>query len=575
MTIRLLSTYDGFAPNSIITIDPALEASFIAAGNATANLTGGVVAYRERQPVMIQPAVKKRGSVSLIANRKATVPLTEGSALTITPTAGTTGTYQRYDASGAAVGAAVAIGSAVLTVGPFEGDYTVEIKCTTGSLVAKTADAAGNTPVMSASGLLARNPQSGMVVSLPYARSRKGAVLLDFSDTANWASISGGVTRTADAAMAKRSSAAIKLVFGAGASTDGIKKTFGSPFYVQSGSNLKLVVYIDEPTFGNYSAIVKFSSDAAATKSLAYTLTNFYFRPGWNVIPLRAGEDGTFEPQNGATWASVGGQAWGDAFNYFEISFTGFASKTCWVDSLVVGSKSVPFWSFSTDGIDPSILNVIAPAFAANGWVATAFIDGDTGTINSFKATLLTLINTYGWEVGTQGLTHTDYSTNGRDIGADWDTCVANFLAAGLPAPRTFAYPLNSSNRANDAVLAAKGVVWRRAGATPLLHNVGFGCPNVPDGMVRQGQDAHLGLNYNQGPAHKQLVNRIAAMKFSGGIEHIFTHTEKFGTPDNIGGDGTHFYQWCESMKASEYSDGFQNILASQTKAALDAEIFK
>jgi len=146
MTIRLLSTYDGFSPNDIITIDPALEAAFIAAGNATATLTGGVVAYRERQPVMIQPAVKKRGSVSLIANRKAIVPLTEGSALTITPAAGTTGTYQRYDASGAAVGALTTIGTAPLVVGSFEGDFTVEIKCTTGSLVAKTADAALGAP---------------------------------------------------------------------------------------------------------------------------------------------------------------------------------------------------------------------------------------------------------------------------------------------------------------------------------------------------------------------------------------------------------------------------------------------
>lgn len=141
MSIRLLATYDGFPPQSILTLDSALETALIADGNASATLTGGVVAYRERQPVMIQPATKKRGSVSLIANRKATVPLTEGSALTITPTAGTTGTYQRYDAAGAAMGGLGAIGASVLMVGPFDGDQTVEIKCTTGSLVAKTADA--------------------------------------------------------------------------------------------------------------------------------------------------------------------------------------------------------------------------------------------------------------------------------------------------------------------------------------------------------------------------------------------------------------------------------------------------
>lgn len=141
MTIRLLSTYDSFPPQSIITLDAGLEAALIAAGNASATLTGGTVAYRERAPVMVQPAVQKHGSVALVANRKAIVPLSEGTALTITPTAGTTGTYQRYDAAGAAVGALTTIGATALTVGQFEGDQTVEIKCTTGTMAVKVGDA--------------------------------------------------------------------------------------------------------------------------------------------------------------------------------------------------------------------------------------------------------------------------------------------------------------------------------------------------------------------------------------------------------------------------------------------------
>jgi len=167
MTIRLLSTYDGFTPQSIITLDSALEASLIAGGNATATLTGGTVAYRERQPVMIQPAVPKRGTVSLIANRKAIVPLTEGSALTITPTAGTTGAYQRYDASGAAVGALTTIGATQLTIGAFEGDFTVEIKCTTGSLVAKTSDAVVGAPVVGSTGGLTASDGSAVQSLVP------------------------------------------------------------------------------------------------------------------------------------------------------------------------------------------------------------------------------------------------------------------------------------------------------------------------------------------------------------------------------------------------------------------------
>lgn len=140
MTIRLLATYDGFSPGDIITLDAGLEAALIAGGNASATLTGGTVAYRERAPVMIQPAMQRHGSVALVANRKAIVPLSEGAALTITPTAGTTGTYQRYDAAGAAVGALTTISAAPMTVGAFEGDFTVEVKCTTGTMAVRAAD---------------------------------------------------------------------------------------------------------------------------------------------------------------------------------------------------------------------------------------------------------------------------------------------------------------------------------------------------------------------------------------------------------------------------------------------------
>jgi hypothetical protein len=147
MTIRLLSTYDSFPPQSILTLAPAIEAALIADGNASATLTGGTVAYRERAPVMIQPAVQKRGTVNLIANRKAIVPLTEGTALTITPTAGTTGTYQRYDAAGAAVGVEGVIGIKALTFGPSDGDYTIEIKCATGTMAVKVSDAAAGAKI--------------------------------------------------------------------------------------------------------------------------------------------------------------------------------------------------------------------------------------------------------------------------------------------------------------------------------------------------------------------------------------------------------------------------------------------
>jgi len=179
MTIRLLATYDGFPPGSIITIDPALEAAFIAAGNASANLAGGVVMYRERHPLMIVPNAKRHGTANLVANRKVTVPLAEGTALTITPTAGTTGTYQRYDASGGAVGALTTIGASALVVGPFEGDFTIEIKCTTGSLGAKVGDAVLNTPaVVSTTSGVSLTAPDGTPIKLPSTKAPRRCVAM-------------------------------------------------------------------------------------------------------------------------------------------------------------------------------------------------------------------------------------------------------------------------------------------------------------------------------------------------------------------------------------------------------------
>lgn len=571
--VRLLSTYQGFAPQSIISLPDATATALIGQGGATTTLTGGTRAYRLVANRDTAAQKLPIGVHTVTQNQQMNVLIPEGQIVTMTGDASAAATVTRNGSADTwTIGA-----SGVRTIGPYLNQQILVVSCTAGTVQAENHSAGANAPQ------LIRNP-SGQIkgfsgagatdILLPQARSRKGSILFDFSDTANWLSQSGGVTRSGDAAMAKRSASAIKCVFGAGATSDGIKKTFTNKFIIQSGTAMNLAVYIDPATFGSTTATIKFSSDALATKSLAFSITNNYLRPGWNYVPLRAGEDGTYESQAGTAWVATGGQAWGDQFNYFEIVFSGLASKTCWLDSFIVGAKPVPRWSFSTDGTDASILSVMAPAFAANGWTGCAFIDGDSTTVNAYAPTLQTLINTYGWEIGTQGIGHTSYSGREAQLAIDWDVCVANFLAAGLPAPKMFAYPLNTSTNACDNVLAGKGVIWRRGAGNPVLNSIAAGCPNAPDGLVRGGWNQLLGTNLNTGTSYSQLVNRIAALKFTGGIQHFFTHTAKSGTPDSLGIDLTQFYQWCDLMKAAEFTDGFQNVQCSQSKAILDSEVF-
>jgi hypothetical protein len=107
-----------------------------------------------------------------------------------------------------------------------------------------------------------------------------------------------------------------------------------------------------------------------------------------------------------------------------------------------------------------------------------------------------------------------------------------------------------------------------------VLHNVGFGAPQNFDGMTRQGTNPHLDDNYNTGPAYLQVMNRFKALVQTGGAQNVFTHNERFGAADALGGNASHFYQMLDQAKLLEFSDGLQNIHCSDTRTVLDAEVF-
>lgn len=99
MTIRLLSTYQGNPPNTVLTLAPAVEAALVAGKNATTDLSGGIPpVYVAPQPAIVTPklAVGVDGvPIGLVDSNGTIVSVFAGitapgvpSGLTLTPIAG-------------------------------------------------------------------------------------------------------------------------------------------------------------------------------------------------------------------------------------------------------------------------------------------------------------------------------------------------------------------------------------------------------------------------------------------------------------------------------------------------------
>lgn len=86
MTIRLLKQYAQRPVNAITTCPVSVEAGLIAAGKATANLTGGVQYFAPRPGLVLQAKQVAVGMVEMRAEEPATVNLPQSQVLLITGT---------------------------------------------------------------------------------------------------------------------------------------------------------------------------------------------------------------------------------------------------------------------------------------------------------------------------------------------------------------------------------------------------------------------------------------------------------------------------------------------------------
>lgn len=491
----------------------------------------------------------------------------EGDTIKLTGNATAVGTLTRVG------GSALAISVGERVISAMTGVQTYTLATTAGSIGATVGDAVLGAAANINAGRAISTPLGAAPV-FPFPSGRKARKLLDFS--VGGVTLSGGTTLTTVASISGDGTPGVQLVFGGVANPDGIKLSSQPGFAIQSGTLVRQFVQTDPAdNVPNPSVVLKFSSDNNSSKSLQMAGETAYIRPGLAIVTYRAGEDGTLEYQLGQTWTAANGQVWGDTFNYYHLNFNNYQGKKVVVGPLMIGGRSQPILCFTFDSVHPSLVSVVAPFLASYGLTAGVFCDGDMTTLNAVKADLLVLKNTYGWSIGTQGITHTDYQTNGRDITADFLTASANMVSVGLPAPTTFAYPLNSSGIASDAALAALGVTWRRGSGYDILNAVGYNNPGINDGMIRSGFCQHLGNNWDQGAAYQQIQNRLKMLVLSGGVLSLFTHSYTSSPANfNLGADLSQLPLVVDQIRRYQKSDDLLVLNPEQIKSTLAAQAF-
>jgi len=131
-TIRLTSTYDGFKPGSIITVDDAVAAQLLAGGvNASADLAGGKAAYKQVQQSSMVPLPSGPASGSLGANETTEITLPPNFFLTVSGSAGAEGSAEVIDSTGS-VSTPVQLRTAAVTFGSYQDERKVRLYANVG-----------------------------------------------------------------------------------------------------------------------------------------------------------------------------------------------------------------------------------------------------------------------------------------------------------------------------------------------------------------------------------------------------------------------------------------------------------
>ena len=144
-----------------------------------------------------------------------------------------------------------------------------------------------------------------------------------------------------------------------------------------------------------------------------------------------------------------------DGIVYFPASIPS-AQRIVYIDTAEVGAAQRTKIFFTFDGA-PAEAKRIDSFFASRALKRPAIFN-DTNTPLSAQriADSLLLINR-GWEIGSNGSYHRDYTANTDLLDSDCAFVENAFTAAGLPKPTLFGCPLNANNGQVDVILKTRG----------------------------------------------------------------------------------------------------------------------
>jgi hypothetical protein len=156
-TIRLLSTYNGYKPQSIITVDDAIATQLIAGLNATTDLTGGAPAFQPGTGSGLSSGTNLPANRTLLAGQTDTLTVPSGVSLGVNASSDIAGTREVLNPDGT-VASSTPLLAGLSTVGVFVVDTKVRFNVTFGTLTVKAGVVAGSVdaaPVFTSSATLA------------------------------------------------------------------------------------------------------------------------------------------------------------------------------------------------------------------------------------------------------------------------------------------------------------------------------------------------------------------------------------------------------------------------------------
>ena len=193
--VRLLSTYKGFPPQSIISLPDAEATSLVSVSHASLTLTGGTRRYQTIAPRDTAAQKLPIGLHTVTQNQQMNVLIPEGQTVTLTGDSSAAATVTRNGSTDAWV-----IGAgAVRTIGPYIDQQVLVVQCTAGTVTAENHATSASAPTwdVNANGGVGGLSFRGTPVKTPPVLKNFGASVCDWQTSTGALTLSAGTGATA------------------------------------------------------------------------------------------------------------------------------------------------------------------------------------------------------------------------------------------------------------------------------------------------------------------------------------------------------------------------------------------